>query len=222
MGEVEALLDRSIAAEGYVIPEDTGPLVDLGQIDFDKLRAAFATARKRTEIEKLRALLQRKLTTLVQLNRSRVDYLEKFEKMIAEYNAGSHNIEAFFEQLLRLAQELTEEERRSVVEKLTEEELAVFDLLTQPDPTLTKDQDAEVKKIVRSLLEKLKREKLVLDWRKRQQARQAVRLCIEEELDKLPEVYTPELYQEKCDATYRHVYDAYYGEGRSLYSSIAA
>jgi type I restriction enzyme R subunit len=222
MGEVEALLDRSIAAEGYVIPEDTGPIVDLGQIDFDKLHAAFATARKRTEIQKLRALLQRKLTTLVQLNRSRVDYLERFEKMIAEYNAGSQNIEAFFEQLLKLAQELTEEERRSVTENLTEEELAVFDILTKPDPTLTKAQEADVKKTIRGLLEKLKHEKLVLDWRKRQQARQAVRLCIEEELDKLPEVYSIELYQEKCEATYRHVYDAYYGEGRSLYSSVAA
>jgi hypothetical protein len=31
----------------------------------------------------------------------------------------------------------------------------------------------------RALLETLKKEKLVLDWRKRQQSRSAVRLCIE-------------------------------------------
>ena len=28
---------------------------------------------------------------------------------------------------------------------------------------------------------------------------------------------TPELYQEKCDLVYRHVFDAYQGEGQSVY-----
>ncbi len=36
------------------------------------------------------------------------------------------------------------------------------------------------------LLETLKNEKLVLDWRKRQQSRAVVRLSIEEILDRLP------------------------------------
>ena len=40
----------------------------------------------------------------------------------------------------------------------------------------------------------------------------------EKALDKLPEAFTPELYQQKCDTIYQHVYDSYYGMGRSLYS----
>jgi type I restriction enzyme, R subunit len=36
-------------------------------------------------------------------------------------------------------------------------------------------------------------------------------------LDYLPPVYTPELYQLKCEAVYQHMYDSYYGEGRSAY-----
>ncbi len=68
----------------------------------------------------------------------------------------------------------------------------------------------------------MKREKLVLDWRKRQQSRQAVRLCIEQELDKLPPVYSTDLYKQKCDLAYRHVYDPYFGEGRSIYTDLAA
>ena len=44
----------------------------------------------------------------------------------------------------------------------------MFDLLTKPDIKLTRKQELEVKKIARELLEKLKQEKLVLDWRKRQ------------------------------------------------------
>ena len=68
MGEVEKLLDASIAAEGYIIrdvPEDEEPLVDLSKIDFDVLRAKFAGGRKRTEAEKLRALIEGKLQAMV-------------------------------------------------------------------------------------------------------------------------------------------------------------
>ena len=38
-------------------------------------------------------------------------------------------------------------------------------------------------------------------------------------LDTLPPVYSPEVYQRKCDLTCQHVYDSYYGEGRSVYAA---
>ena len=38
---------------------------------------------------------------------------------------------------------------------LSEDELAVFDLLTKPKPTLTKPQEIAVKKVARDLLAKL-------------------------------------------------------------------
>jgi len=223
MADVEKLLDESIDAKGYVIhetPEEYG-LVDLTRIDFDALKAKFASARKHTEIGKLRRAIDGKLKAMVRLNRSRVDYLEKFQKLIDEYNAGSKNIEGLFDDLVRFIQGLNAEEQRGLTEGLSEEELALFDLLTKPDPQLSKRDEAEVKKVVRELLEKLKREKLVLDWRKRQQTRAAVRQCIEIELDKLPPACAPELYQRKCELAYQHVYDAYFGEGRSIYASAA-
>jgi type I restriction enzyme R subunit len=223
MGQVEKLLDDSIATEGYQIPavsEQPAHLVDLSKIDFKKLQAQFAKAHKRIEIEKLRTQISRKLSLMFRYNRSRVDYLEKFQKMIEEYNAGSMNLEEFFAQLLAFAQSLNEEEKRGISENLTEEELALFDLLTKPEPKLKKSEEVQVKKVARDLLETLKREKLVLDWRKRQQTRQAVRVCIEEILDQLPPLYSPELYQTKCELTYQHVYDSYLGEGRSIYAQV--
>lgn len=51
---------------------------------------------------------------------------------------------------------------------------AIFDL-TKPEVTLTKGEEGQVKKVARSLLETLKNEKLVLDWKKRQTTRAAVR-----------------------------------------------
>ena len=92
-----------------------------------------------------------------------------------------------------------------------------FDILVKPDPKLTKAQEVEVKRVARELLQILKTEKLVLDWRSRQQSRAAVRQFIEIELDKLPEAYTPEIFEVKCNRTYRHVYDHYVGPGESVY-----
>ena len=224
MGEVEKLLDDSIAAEGYVIREPSvsygaDPLVDLSKINFEALKAKFEQGRKHTEAEKLEGKISSKLRKMVRLNRTRMDYLERFQRMIDEYNAGSMNIDEFFKQLVSFAQGLNEEEKRGITEQLTEEELAIFDLLTKPEISLTKKEEQQVKKVVRELIEILKRGKLVLDWRKRQQSRAQVRVTIEDIFDRgLPQVYTPELYQKKCDAMYQHVYDSYYGAGKSVYS----
>jgi type I restriction enzyme R subunit len=63
----------------------------------------------------------------------------------------------------------------------------------------------------------LKGEKLVLDWRKKQQARAAVQVCVRDYFEQLPAAFTPELREEKCALAYQHVYDSYLGEGRSIY-----
>ena len=43
-------------------------------------------------------------------------------------------------------------------------------------------------------------------------------LCIETVLDHLPQNYTQEMYDEKCEEVYQHVYESYYGEGQGVYS----
>ena len=223
MGEVESLLDQSVAPEGYVIEEEereweAGRLIDLSEIDFEALRERFRTKHKGIEAEKLRVAINRKLTQLVHVNRTRMDFQEKFEEMITEYNDGRIKVELHFEELLRLAGELTEEERRAVGERLTEEELTVFDYLTRSEEDLTDEERDKVKDVSRTLLNTLKHEKLVLDWRKRQQSRAAVKLTIQRILDELPERYSPELYEKKCDAVYQHIYDSYFGDGKSVYT----
>lgn len=222
MEEVELLLDESIAAEGYAISDrrDKYKAVDLSNIDFEALKQKFEKSRKRIEAERLRGLINSKLAKMVRWNKSRMDYLERFQQMIDEYNAGSMNVDEFFRQLTEFAKELNLEERRSVGERLSEEELAVFDLLTKPDMELTNKDRKQVKKVARELLETLKEEKLVLDWRKRQQSRAAVILSIEYTLDGLPSSYSRDTYREKCDLVYRHIFDSYYGEGRSVYTAV--
>ena len=227
MRQVEDLLDRSIAAEGYVIraasgAQETSQFVDLSRIDFEALQKQFVRGRKFTEVERLKSAVARQLQQMVRLNRSRVNYLERFQQMIDEYNSGSVNVEEFFHRLMAFAKSLTEEEQRSVGEQLTEEELAVFDILTKPEMALSAAERNQVKKVARELLETLKQEKLVLDWRKRQQSRAQVRVSIETVLDNgLPPIYSPQIYQQKSEALYQHVYDSYFGLGQSIYASVA-
>jgi type I restriction enzyme R subunit len=218
MAEVEELLEESIAAEPYVIEADE-KRVDLSQIDFEALAKEFGKGHKNTAAQRLRTSVEQKMSALLRLNPTRIDYAEKLQEMVDRYNSGSANIEEFFEQLQLFAQDLDEEEKRGVTESLTEEELTLFDLLTKPEPQLTKAQEAEVKKVARELLAKLKAELLVLDWKKRQQTRAAVQVAIEAELDRLPEVYDTESYRSKCSRVFEHVFEAYQGDGQSIYEA---
>ncbi len=224
MKQVEELLDQSIATEGYVIPDldSSGDdhQIDLSNIDFEKLAERFKVSRKRTVNEKLKGQVAQKLMAMVRLNRTRMDFMERFQAMIDAYNAGSLNAEEFFQQLVDFAQSLNAEEKRAMGEQLDEEELALFDLLTKPQIEMSKADREKVKATARQLLTTLKAEKLVLDWRKRQQTRAEVRVTIEKVLDQgLPRAYTPELFEQKTTAIFQHVYDAYYGAGRSAYAA---
>ncbi len=123
---------------------------------------------------------------------------------------------------MELARRLDEEEKRVIAEDLSEEELAVFNLLTRPSPELSEKEKAEIRKVARELLATLKERKLVLDWRKRQQSRADVLTTIETALDEgLPQSFTPEVYRQKCELVYQHVYDSYYGPGLSVYTAAA-
>jgi type I restriction enzyme R subunit len=226
MADVEALLNDSIATEGYRIgdPAKPAPVIDLSKINFGELEKQFAKGKKRTEAEKLKGQIEIKLAQMVRLNKSRVDFLQKFQQLIADYNAGSHNLDAFFNELMRFAQGLNEEEQRAAREGLTDEELALFDILTQPEPKLTTKEKAEVKRIARGLLEKLKHKQLMaLDWRMKPPVKADVERTIRDAYLALPKpTYTDELRKEKRVLTYAHIYDNYFGTGKSVYRSSVA
>ncbi len=222
MGRVEQLLDDSVAANEYLIPaSDANSLFDLGTVDWDGLEAAFRQGRPRTAAQRLRSLLSARIGALVRLNPMRVDLVERFEQLVADYNAGSVNTETFFKELLAFKQDLTEEEARALSEGLDEEQLAIFDLLMRPAPDLSEAEKTQVKQVADKLLSTLKRGKLVLDWRKQQATRAAVRVTVEETLDQLPDAFTRQIYTQKCDAVYQHVFDSYWDDGHSVYELAA-
>ena len=123
------------------------------------------------------------------MNPTRAELAEKFRKLIDEYNNGTLNIEEILRRLREISNELSDEETRAVREDLTEHELAIFDLLTKPEPELNDKERNQVKETARKLLEIIT-ERLVLDWRRHSQTRSAVEDSIKKTLDsELPDVY---------------------------------
>jgi type I restriction enzyme R subunit len=217
---IAGVLDGAIVAEPNMEPGAAAKTIDLSKIDFEALEKKFArTPNKNIEAQQLRALIERKLDNLIRLNASRYDYLDRFQKMIEEYNSGALSIEQFFAQLVTFTQDLNEEEQRHLREQLSEEELAVFDILTRPGPELTAHETESIKMVCKDLLAKLKTEKLVLAWRTKRTTRAAVRVEIEKMLDSgLPEKYTTELFEQKCGVLFQHVLEKYPDQGASVYA----
>jgi type I restriction enzyme R subunit len=217
MGQIGQVLDQSIT--GIAIRDQGPPSIDLSKIDFQALADKFKQKRnKKTELEELKALIAAHLARMVQLNPTRADFREKFEALIASYNAGSRSVEEIYKQLLQLSLQLSQEQQRHIRENLSEEELAVFDILLQSAPDLSDSDRAKVKQSARELVEKIK-QLLVLNWQQKSEARAKLKMLIQDALDEcLPRAYTPELYQQKCEAVFAHVEQAYPERDRSVYS----
>ena len=223
ISEVLASINKTLdaAISGVAIPTKPGATLDLSKIDFEALAAQFEKSKaQNTDLEVLKAAIRAQLEKLIEVNRTRVDFREKFEEMIEEYNNGSRNIEDLFNELVALGKSLTEEQQRHVREQMTEEELVVFDILLRPAPELTTQERTEVKKVVRDLLAKLKA-LLVINWRQKSSARSQLKITIEDVLDSgLPRKFTPQLYQQKCLALFEHIYEKYPDRDAGVYVEV--
>jgi len=189
---------------------------DISRIDFDRLRKEFERSRgKRTTVQCLKQAIEDKLQNLLLRNPLRTDYQHHFEEIVAEYNREKDRvtIEQTFEALLRLVNELDEEEHRAIREGLDEESLAIFDLLKKPD--LSAADIKRIKQVAVELLKNLKAEKLKIDhWRDKESTRDAVRLAIRDflwsEETGLPlNSYTEADVKIKSEEVFVHIFRAY-------------
>jgi type I restriction enzyme R subunit len=216
--DIERLLDDSIAGVSIAAPVraagDVAGLIDLSGIDFDRLRTQFAAGRPRTQTQQLRRAVNARIAALVAANPTRRDLADRFEELVARYNSGSIETERLFEDLLGLLRDLSEEERRAVRENLTEEELAIFDILTKPDLELSDNERDQVKRIARDLLGRVKHECEAIDWERKPETRAAVHSAIRSILDNLPHPrYDHALWDDKVSRTYLWIRQRYGASG---------
>jgi len=160
------------------------------------------------------AELEQKITEMVRRNKKRAKFMERLMSLLQEYNSGAHDVDQLFDDLIILAKDLDEEEQRAVKENLSEEELAIFDLLIKKN--LNPDEVASIKNASHELLINLK-PLLVPHWRDFETNRAGVKIAISDLLfTKLPEpTYTEKECELKGFEVYNFVYE-YYQDARSL------
>ena len=189
---------------------------DISKIDFDRLRKEFErTPVKRTTVQNLRTILERRLQRLLQQNPLRTDFQRHYEEIVAEYNREKDRvtIEQSFEALLKFMNEMSDEKRRAVSEGLDEESLAVFDLLKKTE--LSSGEIKRIKTIAVDLLKIVKtRIKEIEDWESREATRDSIRLTIRDFLwsdaTGLPvDQYTEAEVKARAEEVYLHVYRVY-------------
>jgi len=185
---------------------------DISGIDFDLLRREFAKAkRKNLVIRDLEQMIQERIAALLFNNPSRVNYYERYQQIIDDYNKEQDRatIEKTFMDLMDLVQSMDDEQQRYVREGFSsDEELSLYDMLFRDD--LSKADIRKIKEVAVSLLGKVKEKISELDhWTDKQETRAMVDVLIRDTLLELPECYSDESITYYRQQIYEYVYTRY-------------
>jgi type I restriction enzyme R subunit len=226
MMELQQVVDENIDIEKEEINEPKKEIfVDLSNLDFDKLKAAFAKKkRKNTLTYNLQQAVASRLEQMIKENPLRLEFYERYKEIIEDYNNGKDqtSMTEAFNQLTDLIKDMTEEEKRHIKENLPDNEsLAIFDLLIL-GKQLSKKERETVKKVAEETLDTLKAEKLKIDrWRESRQVTAQVKSTIYERLLWLPQdYYTDEEVSQRTLDVYQHIFTNYHGNGESVYGNL--
>ena len=170
--ELHRIVNEAIRTEAPGSDLAEGAVFDLSRIDMEKLREEFAkkVRRKATVLRDIREIVEQKLADMLAQNPMRMDYQLKYEEIVAGYNSEKDRVtvEETFRRLTELVEELDAEQRRAVEEGLSEDELAMFDLLRKPG--LGRTERESLKQASRELLAAVEARLAGLDrfWEKEQ------------------------------------------------------
>lgn len=186
---------------------------DISQIDFDLLRREFARVKRKNLILKdLEDIIQQRLNELLFANPQRINYYERYQKIIEDYNNEQNRatIEKTFMDLMDLANSMDQEKQRYVREGFSsDEELSLYDLLFSEN--LSKQDIQKIKHVAVDLLAKVKAKIAELDhWTDKQETKAAVDNLIRDTLwAELPECYDDVSISGYRQKIYEYVYTRY-------------
>ena len=205
--ELHRIVNEAIRTQVLGDDQAEGLTFDLSQIDMEKLRDEFAkkVRHKATALQDIREIVERKLAEMLARNPSRMDYQQKYEDIVADYNREKDRvtIEDIFRRLMELMDGLDAEQTRAVEEGLSEDELALFDLLKKDN--LAKTERERVKQASRNLLESIRARLSEIDrfWEKEQTKADVEVFILDEVYTSLP---TPPFTAEEKKAVAAEVY----------------
>lgn len=213
MVEINGILNEYVLVEKETNEGSLAKRFDISKIDFDLLRREFAKVQKKNlMIKDLDELIQVRLDSMLKSNPKRVDYYERYQKIIEEYNQEQDraNIEKTFMELMDLANSMNVEEQRYVREGFTsDEELSLYDMLFTDE--LSKEDIKAIKKVAVDLLDKIKSKIAELDhWTDKQETKAEVDNLIRDTLwMELPECFDEIRISEYRQRIYEYVYMRY-------------
>jgi type I restriction enzyme, R subunit len=209
--ELHRIVNAAIQAQTPGGDQAEGMTFDLSEIDLEKLRDEFAkkVRHKATVIENICEIVERKLAEMLSNNPQRMDYYKKYQDIVADYNREKDRttIEETFARLIDLVNSLDAEQRRAAEEGLTEDELALFDLL-QNDKLSKADRD-RVKLASQGLLASLRALLAPLErWTEKEQTQAEVEVFVLDQLfAALPTPpFTSAEKEEAARRVYQHVW----------------
>lgn len=205
---LQSVVNESISIVGA--QETEGVYIDLSKFNIQALQEAFAKIPRKNElVYDLNKAVENKLEQMLKENPLRLEFYERYQEIVEEYNNGKSEIELkrSFDKLTQFYQELTVEEKRAFQENLDQPTLSIFDLLVK-GKDLTKDEKETVKKVAQETLEILQREKLnIPNWKESREIRSSVKTTIYDKLLWLPEEkYTDEDVSMRSIQVYQHVF----------------
>ncbi len=186
---------------------------DISAIDFELLRREFAKVKKKNLVLKdLEELIQMKLDRMLFTNPERINYYERYQQIINDYNSEQDRatIEKTFMDLMDLANSMNQEEQRYVREGFkSDEELSLYDMLFREE--LSKNDIKKLKEVAATLLQKIKTKISELDhWTDKQETKAAVDNLIRDTLwAELPECYDEVSISVYRQQIYEYVYTRY-------------
>lgn len=186
--QVQDVVNQSIETLNLALEkiEGYGQKIDISSLDFKKIEEEFLKVKgnQNVAVQSLKDKVANKLNKLIDQNPLRIDFYERYQQIIDDYNQGKEyrSIKEIFDELVVLLGDLSEEEKRAERENLEEDELTVFDMLVA-NKKISDKEKTKIKEAARELLERLKENEFKVDhWTEKVQTTAAVRKVIEDHL----------------------------------------
>lgn len=195
------------------VEEESNTQFDMSGINFDILRQEFAKRKhKNLLLKDIEELIQERIARMIAENPSRINFYEKYQEIINEYNYEQNRatIEKTFEELMQLSKNLSEEEKRYIKEGFeNEEQLSMFDVLMKEN--LSKEDIKTLKKVAKDLLASIKNLISTMDHPfDKQETRSTIMIAIRDLLwNNLPNSYPDESINYYKNMVYNYISQRY-------------
>ena len=196
---VRQIIDRAIAPEGVIdIFAAAGlPKPDISILSDEFLAEVRGLPQKNVAVEVLRRLLDGEIRTRARRNVVQArSFAEMLERAIRQYQSRTIGAAQVIEELIQLARDIRQADRRGEELGLSEDELAFYDALAENESAVQVLGDETLRDIARELVDIVRRN-VTIDWADRESVRARLRVLVKRVLRKYG--YPPDKQERATD-----------------------